>query len=126
MIYRTLRWVAGIMLHWFYADIEMIGAANIPATGGLLIAVNHPNALVDTLVAAWVTPRNLRLTAKATLDLRLEPVLPDPDVHNEGNGKLSRRFHLPSHQLTYAFELRRRNLENELVVHLEQHFTGTS
>jgi 1-acyl-sn-glycerol-3-phosphate acyltransferase len=67
MIYRFFRWISGIMLHWFYSDIQVVGAERIPATGGLLIAVNHPNAMVDALIGAWVMPRRVTLTAKATL-----------------------------------------------------------
>jgi len=55
------------MLHWFYSDIQVLGAEQIPSTGGLLIAVNHPNAMVDALIGAWVMPRRVTLTAKATL-----------------------------------------------------------
>ncbi len=67
MIYRALRWVAGIMLHWFYSDIELTGAENVPSSGSLLVAVNHPNALVDSLIVAWLIPRRVTMTAKATL-----------------------------------------------------------
>jgi 1-acyl-sn-glycerol-3-phosphate acyltransferase len=67
MIYRFFRWIAGIMLHWFYSDIQVVGAERIPADGGLLIAVNHPNAMVDALIGGWVMPRRVTLTAKATL-----------------------------------------------------------
>ncbi len=67
MIYRSFRWVAGIMLHWFYSEIRIDGGARIPKRGPLLVAVNHPNAMVDSLVAGWAVPRRLRITAKATL-----------------------------------------------------------
>lgn len=67
MIYSLLRWIDGIALHWFYADIRVIGKERIPACGPLLIAVNHQNALVDSLIASWVVPRRIAMTAKATL-----------------------------------------------------------
>jgi 1-acyl-sn-glycerol-3-phosphate acyltransferase len=67
MIYRLLHWVSGIMLHWFYSEIRVEGAASIPQSDPMLIAVNHPNAMVDSLIAAWIVPRRLRMTAKATL-----------------------------------------------------------
>ncbi len=66
MTYRLFRWISGVMLHWFYCDIRIDGMENIPA-GPMLVVVNHPNALVDSLIAAWVVPRRLRMTAKATL-----------------------------------------------------------
>ena len=67
MIYGVLRWITGIALHWFYGDIRIIGRQNIPERGPLLIAVNHQNALVDSLIAGWVVRRKLVMTAKATL-----------------------------------------------------------
>ncbi len=67
MIYQLLRWINGIALHWFYRDIRIIGTENIPADAPLLIACNHQNALVDSLIVAWVVPRRITMTAKATL-----------------------------------------------------------
>ena len=67
MIYGLLRWVTGIALHWFYNDIRMTGAEKIPVSGPLLIAVNHQNALVDSLIVGWLVPRRITMTAKATL-----------------------------------------------------------
>jgi 1-acyl-sn-glycerol-3-phosphate acyltransferase len=67
MIYRIMRWIAGIALHWFYRDIRIVGDERIPGRGPLLIAVNHQNALVDSLIAGWIMPRRITMTAKATL-----------------------------------------------------------
>ena len=67
MIYGVLRWIAGVALHWFYGDIRVIGKEKIPRNVPLLIAVNHPNALVDSLVIGWLMPRRVVMTAKATL-----------------------------------------------------------
>lgn len=67
MIYSALRWVNGIALHWFYRDIPVTGRHNIPGGDPLLIAVNHQNALVDSLIVGWAIPRRITMTAKATL-----------------------------------------------------------
>ena len=67
MIYGILRWIAGVALHWFYGDIRVVGRERIPRDVPLLIAVNHPNALVDSLVVGWLMPRRVVMTAKATL-----------------------------------------------------------
>ena len=68
MIYGLLRWFTGIALHWFYSSIQVIGKERIPADGPVIIAASHHNALVDALIAGWIAPRRLTLTAKATLD----------------------------------------------------------
>lgn len=67
MLYGLLQWVGGIALHWFYRDVRVIGAERIPESAPLLVAVNHQNALVDAIIAQWVVPRPLLITAKATL-----------------------------------------------------------
>lgn len=67
MIYTALRWVTGIALHWFYRDIRVTGRSQVPFSAPLLIAVNHQNALVDSLIVGWVLPRRIAMTAKATL-----------------------------------------------------------
>jgi 1-acyl-sn-glycerol-3-phosphate acyltransferase len=67
MLYDFLRWIAGIALHWFYSDIRVVGQDRVPPNGPIIVAANHPNALVDALVAGWILPRRLSITAKATL-----------------------------------------------------------
>ena len=67
MIYSLLKWITGIALHWFYRDIRVVNGERIPVTGPLLIAVNHQNALVDSLIVGWIVPRQINMTAKATL-----------------------------------------------------------
>ena len=67
MIYRLFRWFTGIALHWFYSSIQISGIERIPRTGPAIIAASHHNALVDALIAGWVAPRRLTITAKATL-----------------------------------------------------------
>jgi 1-acyl-sn-glycerol-3-phosphate acyltransferase len=67
MIYGLLRLLAGVALRWYYRGVEVTGAERFPRAGPLIVAGNHPNALVDALVLARVAPRRLLLTAKATL-----------------------------------------------------------
>lgn len=67
MIYSFLRSAAGVALRWYYSDVTFVGTDRIPEQGPMLVAVNHPNALVDVLVAGRAVPRQLMFTAKATL-----------------------------------------------------------
>src|SRR4051794_5958857 len=60
VIYSLLRSAAGVALRWYSADVTFVGVERIPAEGPLLVAVNHPNALVDVLVAARATRRQLK------------------------------------------------------------------
>jgi 1-acyl-sn-glycerol-3-phosphate acyltransferase len=67
MLFRVLRWITGIALRWFYREIEVAGLCRVPRDAPLLIAGNHPNALVDALVIGRAMPRTVTLTAKATI-----------------------------------------------------------
>lgn len=67
MLYALLRAISGIALRWFYSRVDIAGLDRVPRSGPVLLAVNHPNALVDAMVVGWVFPRRIVLTAKATL-----------------------------------------------------------
>ena len=67
MLYKILREVARVALHWYYRDILVQGVERIPRRGPVLVVANHPNALVDALLIGTSIPRRVLLTAKATL-----------------------------------------------------------
>ncbi|HSJ64133.1 MAG TPA: lysophospholipid acyltransferase family protein [Gemmatimonadaceae bacterium] len=67
VLYAFIRFLAGIALDWFYRDLTIEGADRIPRSGPLLIAVNHPNQLIDAMVLLRLAPRRVRMTGKATL-----------------------------------------------------------
>jgi len=67
IVYRVLRAFGRLALRWFYRDVEVVGLESLPNTGPVLLASNHPNALVDALVIGCTLQRPVTLTAKATL-----------------------------------------------------------
>jgi glycerol-3-phosphate O-acyltransferase / dihydroxyacetone phosphate acyltransferase len=67
MVYALLRAIAGIALRWYYRDIQVEGLEHVPRQRPVLLAVNHPNALVDVLLVAWIVPRRILVTAKSTI-----------------------------------------------------------
>ena len=67
MLHAIGRGLARVALRWFYREVTVVGLEHVPMHGPLLIAQNHPNALVDALAALAVMPRRVTLTAKATL-----------------------------------------------------------
>src|ERR687886_2224090 len=68
MLYSLLRLITGVALRWFYRDVSVRHAERVPrGRTPMLVAVNHPNALVDALLVGWALPRRLTITAKATL-----------------------------------------------------------
>lgn len=66
-MYALLRALAGLALRWYYRDIQVEGLECLPTRRPLLLAVNHPNALVDALLVGCVVPRRVVITAKSTL-----------------------------------------------------------
>lgn len=66
-MYALLRRLAGVALRWYYRDVRVVGLDRVPRGVPLLVAPNHPNALVDALLVGWLLPRRLLITAKATL-----------------------------------------------------------
>ena len=67
IIYRVLRAFGRLALRWFYSGVEVVGIEHLPSRGPVLLASNHPNALVDALVIGCTLQRPVTLTAKATL-----------------------------------------------------------
>jgi 1-acyl-sn-glycerol-3-phosphate acyltransferase len=64
------RWLAAFLrrvLRIFFRRIEVEGAERVPASGPVIFAVNHPNALVDPLILICFAPRPVVFLAKAPL-----------------------------------------------------------
>jgi glycerol-3-phosphate O-acyltransferase / dihydroxyacetone phosphate acyltransferase len=55
------------LLRVFFRRIEIAGAERIPATGPMIVALNHPNGLVDPLFLLCFAPRPVSFLAKAPL-----------------------------------------------------------
>ncbi len=65
--FAAVRGLVRLLLWVFYRRVEVIGAERIPARGGLIVAANHHNSIVDAMVLLAVVPRRLRTLAKAQL-----------------------------------------------------------
>ena len=50
MLYRALIRFLSLVARTFYKQIEVVGLENVPASGGVILAGNHPNALIDGLL----------------------------------------------------------------------------
>ncbi|MEA2570955.1 MAG: glycerol-3-phosphate O-acyltransferase / dihydroxyacetone phosphate acyltransferase [Acidobacteriota bacterium] len=64
---RLVTALCAIVLRVFFRRIEIAGQENIPVSGGVIFAVNHPNGLVDPLFLLCYAPRPVSFLAKAPL-----------------------------------------------------------
>ncbi|MBA3670416.1 MAG: 1-acyl-sn-glycerol-3-phosphate acyltransferase [Gemmatimonadaceae bacterium] len=110
VIYFTLRAAARVALRWHYSDILVQGAEHVPLRGPVIVAANHPNALVDALLVSVTLARRVRLTAKATLFehsllaplLRLVGVVP---LHRAKDGRAAKQSAVPVERNAEAFRV---------------------
>ena len=67
MVYRILTWFLRVVTRVFFRQIEVVGLENIPATGGVLFAGNHPNSLIDPILIITSCGRKVHFAAKDVL-----------------------------------------------------------
>ncbi len=67
MGYRLVRRLVRLLVGLFYREVEVVGLGHLPATGPLVVAANHQNALVDPMLLLATLPRRLLPLAKAPL-----------------------------------------------------------
>jgi 1-acyl-sn-glycerol-3-phosphate acyltransferase len=65
--YAVLRLVARFWIWFLFRDVAVRDAGRVPDTGPVLLCVNHPNNLVDSLLVAVVLPRKVHYLATAGL-----------------------------------------------------------
>ncbi len=65
--YAAVRALARFLLVLFYRRIDVVGIENVPAEGGLVVAANHHNSVVDAMLLIARLPRRVRTLANAPL-----------------------------------------------------------
>src|SRR5437868_7212215 len=64
---RVIRSVLRVILRIFFPRIEIAGLERVPAQGPVMLAVNHPNGLIDPLFLLCLSPRPVSFLAKSPL-----------------------------------------------------------
>ena len=67
VVYRILTWFLRVVTRVFFRQVETVGIENIPATGPVLFAGNHPNSLIDPILIITTCGRKVHFAAKDTL-----------------------------------------------------------
>ena len=65
--YAVVRAFVRFLLALFYRRIDVVGVENVPAGGGLVVAANHHNSVVDAMLLVAKLPRRVRTLANAPL-----------------------------------------------------------
>src|SRR5688500_14736002 len=64
---RVISSVLRVILRVFFPRIEISGSDRVPRDGPVMLAVNHPNGLIDPLFLLCLSPRPVSFLAKAPL-----------------------------------------------------------
>src|SRR6185369_3350021 len=67
MTYRLVRALTRLLLWLFYGRVDVAGRERIPAAGGVVVAANHHNSVVDAMLIVAVFPRPVTVLANAPL-----------------------------------------------------------
>jgi glycerol-3-phosphate O-acyltransferase/dihydroxyacetone phosphate acyltransferase len=65
--YRVLAWFLRLVTRVFFRQIEIAGLENVPTTGPVLFAGNHPNSLIDPILIITTCGRKVHFAAKDSL-----------------------------------------------------------
>ncbi len=66
-LYAAVRLVARFWIWFFFKSVEVRHRERVPARGPVLLCVNHPNNLIDSLLVGAVLPRKVHYLATAAL-----------------------------------------------------------
>ena len=65
--YSAVRAVGRFWLWFFFKDLTAVHCDRVPALGPVLLCINHPNNLIDSLLVGGVLPRKVHYLATAAL-----------------------------------------------------------
>ncbi len=66
-LYAAVRLVGRFWLWFFFRAVDVRHPERVPARGPVLLCINHPNNLIDSLLVGAVVPRPVHYLATATL-----------------------------------------------------------
>lgn len=101
--YRAVRAIARFWIWFFFRSIEVRHPERVPRAGPVLLAINHPNNLIDSLIVGARVDRKVHFLATASLFRN--PLL-ERFLHAMGAIPIHRRRDDPAHAArnTEAFE----------------------
>jgi glycerol-3-phosphate O-acyltransferase / dihydroxyacetone phosphate acyltransferase len=67
LVYAIGRLIARFWIWFFFERVEVRHLERVPSAGPVLLCINHPNNLIDSLLVGAVLPRQVHYLATATL-----------------------------------------------------------
>lgn len=100
MLYYLVRPIARYVLRYYFRHIDLTGLENIPATGPIILAANHPTAFIEPCILACFQGRPLHFLARgdlfknglATAALNALNILPVYRMEDGGYEKLKNNY----------------------------------
>jgi 1-acyl-sn-glycerol-3-phosphate acyltransferase len=97
--YAVVRVIARFWIWFFFERVEVRHPERVPRTGPVLLCINHPNNLIDSLLVGSVLPRKAHYLAAAALFrnpllARLLAALGVIAVHRKADGPDTRGRHV--------------------------------
>ena len=65
--YSVVRGIGRFWLWFFFRAVDVVRADLVPASGPVLLCINHPNNLIDSLLVGAILPRKVHYLATAAL-----------------------------------------------------------
>ena len=65
--YAVVRLIARFWIWFFFERVEVRHPERVPRMGAVLLCINHPNNLIDSLLVGIVIPRKVHYLATAAL-----------------------------------------------------------
>ena len=65
--YAVIRMIARFWIWFFFEQVEVRHRERVPVTGPVLLCINHPNNLIDSLLVGAIVPRKVHYLATAAL-----------------------------------------------------------
>lgn len=67
LMYGALRRLLSVAVDVYFVDIQSVGRGNVPVSGPVIFAANHPNSIMDTFILGTKTNRQIAYMAKSGL-----------------------------------------------------------
>ncbi len=66
-LYRFILWLLRVFSHLYFVEVRALNPERIPPSGPVILAANHPASILDAILMAMQTRRQIHFLAKSGL-----------------------------------------------------------